>query len=276
MLTIFKISKKWLNTIWELVSKFFGPLALVFALIWGMQQCNRANRAEDIRKSNQEQVKLAADIIEQVIDDSTGREYTTFKPNIIPPEALTNPIDSKIYKVVDSASKELARVLKEREIDKRTIREYKAVNARLQAKLQGVLKDTVVVYKDNTINWVYNPKSMELDLGVDLGYKSLSRLDGKKFLGINIGATTLYNTIWWNDSRVTINSIDHIMIENKLPTNKFLLSGKSEYRFNANQLWLGAEAEVKLDKFGIYGNYLYNPSNTINEQSVGLKYYILK
>jgi len=123
---------------------------------------------------------------------------------------------------------------------------------------------------------VYNPKNTILDLDVDVSSKSVSYYDGKKILGFNVGTSTLYNTIWWNDPRIKINSVDHIIVENKLPQNKLLLSAKSEYRFNADQLWIGSEAELKMNRFGIYGNYMYNPAGNSHEKSAGLKYYIFK
>lgn len=262
--------------LWNLISKFFGPLALVIVTVIAIHQCSQADRALKLAKNNQEQVQLASKIVEQAVDSSTGIQYTTNKPNIVPLEALSNPVDSSIYKALDSASKELNNVLKETKVKDNRITELQVVNARLTAKLKGQKRDTLIVYTDKTINWVYNPSDTTLNLDIDLKSKRLSYTDGKRILGFNIGAEKLYNTIWWNDGRIKIDNIDHIIIENKLPNNSFLVSAKSEYRFNADQLWIGSEAEVKINRFGVYGNYMYNPVNNNHEKSAGLKYYIFK
>lgn len=256
-----------LNKIWKLISEFIGPLCLVVAVIIGVQQCNRAKKAEDRITYIESQITSDTELSKYT--GESGSEHAVFKPNITTPAGLKNSDDSSLQSLVDTVSKEL-------NIAANQITEITKVNSTGSFKSRGIKKDTVIIYRDTTVNWVFDPRTNDLDFNADLDLFSAGYTDGIKLLGFNIGTENVYTDMWWRDKRIKINSVDHIKIVSPLPKNTFDLSVNSEYRFNNNSIMVGPEAQFNISKWSFGGKYLYNLNTGEKEPSAGIKFYITK
>lgn len=252
-----------LSNIWKIISQFLGPLAFILAMVFGIKQCHRADVAESRKEIVTEYI---TEVNIDTIRDSEGLQHAIFKNNEIDRETIKQAIADSVGSKIDSIIYPY----------KDKIKELTVVNSKLEARMKGIRRDTVVIYKDEVIDWRFDTKTDSLSLLVNLKPSYLKYSDGKQLLGFNIGTQNLYTDFWWNDPRIKINSINNVTIKNEIPKNNILLSGKSEYRFNSQQLWLGSEAEIKINKIGLYGNYMYNPIEDSHEKSAGFKYYIFK
>lgn len=253
-----------LDKIWKITSEFLGPAALVLTIIFGVVQCNRANRAE--RSIGVLTPVISSEVPLDTFRDVDGNHHAKFTPNILNREDLnTVAIDS-----VGSETDSLMQLYKDK-IDELTI-----INSQLRTKNKGVRKDDKVTHVDKTIKWVFDLKTDSLDLIVDLKPSYLKYSDGTQILGFNIGAKTLYTDFWWNDPRILINSVNSIKIKNELPKNTLSLAVGSEYRFSNKDVLIGPELQLNMSNWSFNGKYLYNFNSQDYEPIVGFKYHIFK
>src|SRR5690606_17052487 len=145
-----------LDKIWKITSEFLGPAALVFAVIFGVTQCNRANRAE--RSVSVLTPVISSEVNTDTTRDIEGNLHAVFTPNEIPRGHLEGAIVDSVGSKVDS----LIRPYKDK------IEELTIINSQLRAKNKGVRKDDKVIHQDKTIQWVFDLKTDSLDLTVNL------------------------------------------------------------------------------------------------------------
>lgn len=253
-----------LNKIWKITSEFLGPTALVLAVIFGVVQCNRANRAE--RSIGVLTPVISSEVPLDTFRDVDGNHHAKFTPNRLNRKDLNSvAIDS-----VGSETDSLMQLYKDK------INELTIINSQLRTKNKGTRKGDQVSHEDKTIKWVFDLKTDSLDLIVDLKPFYLKYTDGTKILGFNVGTQTMYTDFWWNDPRILINSVNSIKIENQVPKNTLSLAVGSEYRFANKDLLAGPELELNMDRWSLNGKYLYNFNSQGYEPVVGLKFHVFK
>lgn len=254
-----------INKLWKIVSQFIGPAALIIAIIFGITQYNRANRAERSIQTVTERVINSSVNIDTLLDDN-GILHSKFESKVIPKSSLE-------YIIIDSVGSEIDSIIKPY---KDKINELTIINSQLKSKNKGIREGNKVNYKDSTIKWVFDLNTDTLDLTVDLKTTYLKYDNGKQILGFNVGSKTLYTDIWWNDRRIKINSINSIRIANDLPSKTLNLSLGSEYRFKTNDLLLGPELGININNWNFNGKYYYNANNKDYEPVIGVKYHIFR
>lgn len=254
-----------LNNIWRWISQFLGPTCLVVAIIWGISQHNRANKAEKSINTVKEYITSETEFKEVIEDSSKTIEFTS--KELHREEILSKRVDS-----IDSVIDSIIEPYRER------IKQLTVTNAALTSKSKGIIKQDKVEYEDPIIQWKFDKSNDSLDLNINLRHYYLSYYKSKSLLGFNYGKGELHNKIWFEDSkkRITFNKVNHIYIKTELPRRDMNVYSVAEYRFNNNNIMLGPEIEFKINNMVFNGRYLYDISNSMKEPSVGFKYNFLQ
>lgn len=257
---------KHLDKFWRVTSQFLGPCSLIIALIFGFQQYQRAEKAERRVNTVTKFVTSKTDY-EEIIDDSSST--IVFKSKQLDREEFVNSRVDSLESIIDS----IIAPYRDR------IHQLTVVNTTLSTRLKGTKsKDSPneVVYKDSTIQWKFDYATDSLDIDINLIPSYLTYSDNKSLLGFNIGNPTIYNKIWFNDSRIKFNDLNHIYIKPDIPRRFIKAYVGSEYRFGSNDLLVGPELILNVDNWAFNGKYLYNITSEKKEPVVGVKFNLLK
>lgn len=254
---------------WNLISKFFGPLITIILAIALIQECSIKNRYKKIATSNPKQIEVASKIIEEYID-SAGNEHSIYKPTIVDYEQANNPKQEDLYKLIDSISKEL-KIAK-----KKNIKDISIVNNTYSSVTKGHHQDSVIKYADDITNWSLSLNDTTLRYNTNMKLSRVDYDDGKSILGFNVNAKNMYSDIWWDNKDIKIDNINRIIIKKLIPNNNIRVSSKSEYRINKNTMLSGASAEIQLNRLSFEYSFLRDFTNNSNENVLGFKYHIIK
>lgn len=257
---------------WIGLIKKYSTTILIFVigilLLLYLKQCNQTKVYKELAKTNSSTIETAAKVVKTYMDNDSN-EHTVVLPNIIDQDELNRPTDSSTLSLIDSLSQEL-------KIAKNTITDISRIKSTIQSNTKGTKVDTVYKYNSPNVNWTFNPSNIELDYKANITLNRVDYNDSKKVLGVPFNAKTLYSDIWWDNKDITINSVDRVIVSQKIPQNNFKASAKSEYRFSPQALLTGPSLELNINRFSLEGSYLYNYNEKVWEPTIGLKYHLIK
>lgn len=242
-------------------------LFLIGAVIFGVSQCNRANKSEETL-SNQESIINKANEIVEIIVDRDSNSITKSLPN----EVLTEgAIEAR--KLLDSVSEPLKIAKNER------ITSYTKIPIESSVSLKAREVTPEYAYTEND-NWYsrYNFKDSVFDLRYKTEYVNISTEKDNKFLGISYKPVTTIQYDWIKDKNSEVLKPSSVIIKSKPKTKLDVnLNNVNKFRNIDNAVLSGAELEVEKGRLIFGGQYLYNFNTTREDKKeweVSVKYKI--
>lgn len=243
-------------------------LLFIGAIIFGVSQCNRANKSEKELSSKEYIINKVNEIVEVIVDGDSNK-ITKSKPSeLILPEGA---IETK--HLLDSVSEPLKLAKNEK------ITRYHSVPIESSISLKAKEVNEEYAYTEND-NWYsrYSFKDSVFDLRYKTMYTSINTQKDNKFLGIRYKPVTSIQYDWIKDKNAEVlkPSTTTIKVNNK-PKLGVNLNNVNKFRNVDNSVLSGAELEFERNRLIIGGQYLYN-FNTLNEKKteweLSLKYKI--
>lgn len=238
-------------------------LLLVGAIIFGVNQCDRANKT-DTELSNKSEIFNKANEIVDITLNSDSSKITKSRPH---EEVLSNvAINTK--NLLDSVSGSLKLPSNEK------IVKYNRVPIESSISLKAKEVNSEYAYAENE-NWYsrYNFRDSIFDLKYKTVYESVITEKENKILGITYKPVTTMQHDWIKDKQAPALKPTSVIIKDDTKTKtKFNVHNTNKFRSFDNSILSGAEAELGINKITISGAYLYNFNTSKPEYEVSLKY----
>lgn len=243
-------------------------LLLIGAVVFGVSQCNRANKSEKILSSKESIINKANEIVEIIVDGDSNK-ITKSKPQ----EGLLSDAAIEVKNLLDSVSEPLKMAKKER------ITSYTKIPIESSISLKAKEVTPEYAYTEND-NWYsrYNFKDSIFDLRYKTVYTNITTEKRNKFLGIEYKPVTTIQYDWIKDKEAEVLKPTSIIIKpedkSKLDIN---LNNVNKFRNIDNAVLTGAELEIEKGRLIFGGQYLYNfntPRRDKKEWEVSIKYKI--
>lgn len=241
-------------------------LFIIGAVVFGVNECTRANRAERKISDDTNIFNKANEIIKLQLDDDSN---TIVKS--IPNEETLSEIAMNTKNLLDSASG----VLKLPRNERITTYTRIPIQSSYTAKATKVTDELAETENDN---WYmsYSFKDSVFNGRYKTIYNHASTTKENKFLGIQFREPEKFQYDWVTDKGAVTSAPTSVVIKEEPKTRKLQISNVNKFRNFDNSVLSGAEVNYTINRITVGGEYNYNFNTTKPEYEVKVKFNLFK
>lgn len=242
-------------------------LIVVVSVIFGVNQCNKANEFSNRLEQSREIFNKANEIVEVKLKDDSSK-LTISKPF----ETVLSPTAIETKNLLDSVSKDVKLTSNEKIVSYRRI----PIQSSVTLKATNVTPEFAETENENWYARYYMKDSI-FDLKYKTIYNSATVEKNYSLLGFNWKPNLKFEYDWVLDKNAdTLKPMTINVIKPKVTDTKFQIYNTNKFRSFDNSLLSGAEANLSINRFNISGQYLYNFNYNKPEYEISIKYGIFK
>jgi len=236
----------------------------------------RISKYDKDNASIKKQIQTSATIISRKID-KFGLSHVTIAEgeNILPRELINDVAVSP--GILDTTAMAL-------DILKKQVQSITIINSTLEAKNLRAekhldsLKREIYTYNDKYVSLKFKvADTLNKDATFDFKYNAkLNYVQYWKKKFPIIGAKRSYIDVWSDDPRTTINGVDRLKIEEKVPQFGLRVQMRSIYSLTSQKLFVGPGLSFDFKRYNILGYSYYNVNDRRWIQAVGINYDLIR